>query len=141
MVGAVQPHVDERRGGPQHARQAGAAHHAVRRAVPLQQREHRVVVPAGVAELDRDPHPARQLAEEVVQPGVVALVRGVQLDQQHAAPVAQLVPARGRSAATHASGAYSRLAWVSPRGALTDSANPAGSRRRQPRTSPSRGQR
>ena len=119
MVGAVQPDVDERRGRPQHARQAGAAHHAVRRAVPLQQLEDRVVVPARVPELDRDPHPPRQPAEEVVEPGVVALRARGQLHQQHAAPVARARASTAPIRSTQTSGAYSRLAWVSPRGALT----------------------
>ena len=95
-VRAVQPDVDERRGGPQHARQAGAAHHAVRRPVALQQREDRLVVPAGMAELHGHPHPVRQPGEQVVEPGVVALVLRVQLDQQHRPPVAELVPRRGQ---------------------------------------------
>ena len=37
VVRAVQPDVDERGGGAQDAGQTGAAHHAVRRAVPFQQ--------------------------------------------------------------------------------------------------------
>ena len=93
-VGAVHPDVDERRGRPQHARQLRAAHHAVGRTVPLEQREHAVVVPAGVPELHGHPHPRRQPAEEPVQPGVVALVAGVQLHEQDRPPVPQLVPGR-----------------------------------------------
>ena len=83
MVGSVQPHVDERRGRAEHARQAGAAHHAVGGPAALEQGEHPLVVPAGVPELHRDAHPRRQAREQVVQPGVIAGVGRVQLQQQH----------------------------------------------------------
>ena len=95
MVGAVQPHVDERRGRAQHARQVRAAHHARRGAVALEQREDVVGLPRRVAQLDGHAHPVGQRAEEPVQPGVVALLVGPQLDEHDLAPLAQLVPGAG----------------------------------------------
>ena len=35
--------------------------------MPLEQREHALVVPRRVPELDGDPHPTRQLRQEVLQ--------------------------------------------------------------------------
>ena len=94
VIWAVHPHVDQVRGGSQHARQARAAHHAVRDAVRGKQRKGFLAMPAGMPELHRDPYPARDEPEEVGQPGVIARVRRRELDQQYRALVAQLVPAR-----------------------------------------------
>ena len=90
----MQPHVHERRGRPQDAGQSGSAHHAVRRTVPLEQPEDLLVLPAGVAQLDGDPDPPRQLVEEPAQARVVAFHGRRQLHEQHGAPVVELVPRR-----------------------------------------------
>jgi len=42
-------------------------------------------------ELDRNPDPARQSSQEELEPGIVAGVRGCQLDEEHAAGFAELV--------------------------------------------------
>jgi uncharacterized protein YndB with AHSA1/START domain len=94
MIRAVQPEVDEVGGGPQDARQVRAAHNAVGGAVRGEQREDVLAVPAGVPEFHRDPDPGREQPEEIGQPGVVALVSGRELDQQHRSLVTELVPAR-----------------------------------------------
>jgi hypothetical protein len=59
-----------------------------------EQREDVVAVPAGMPELYRDAHPARDPREEVAQPDVVAGPGGRQLHQQHRPAAVQLVPAR-----------------------------------------------
>ena len=43
-------------------------------------------------ELDGDTHPAGDQAQEIGQPRVIALVRWPELDEQHGALIAQLVP-------------------------------------------------
>ena len=63
-VRPVQPQVDEGRRRPEDARQVRPAHHAVGGAVPFEQRVDRVVVPAGVAELDRQWELGRPACEQ-----------------------------------------------------------------------------
>jgi hypothetical protein len=92
-VRAVQAHIGEAGRHPQDAGQPCPAHHAVGRAAGLQQREHRLTVPARVPELHRDPDPARDSPQEPFQPGVVALLARAELNEQDRALAAQLVPA------------------------------------------------
>jgi hypothetical protein len=56
-IRSVESHVDVRRGGPHHTGEVCPAHYAVRSAVPFQQREHLIPVPAWVTEPDRDLEP------------------------------------------------------------------------------------
>jgi hypothetical protein len=89
----VESHVGERGGRPQHARQAGAAHHVVRGAVSFQDVERGVADPAVVSELGRNSHPSRQATEEVVETMIVAGVVGDQLHEQDAPAIGELVRA------------------------------------------------
>ncbi len=91
-VRSVQPHVHHRCNEPQHAGQAGTAHHAIRGLVPGQQVEHVVVHPAGMPELHRHRQPPRKPVEEEFQPGVVPALLRRELHQQHRPFVPQLVP-------------------------------------------------
>jgi hypothetical protein len=91
-VRAVQPDLHEWRRRPQHARQRRAADHAVADAVSLQEREHRVGMPAVMAKFDRDPHPGGYAAEEVLQARVVAGQAGRKLDEKHPAARTEIVP-------------------------------------------------
>ena len=94
VIWAVQSQVDEIGGSAQHARQGRPAHYAIRGPVFFQQGEDLLAMPAGVPELHRHPYPARDEPEEIRQPGVIALQRGRQLDQQRCPLAAQFVPAR-----------------------------------------------
>lgn len=94
MVRAVHPHVGEIRGDAQDARQGRAAHHAIRGPVCLEQREDLLIMPARVTELHRDPDPAGNLPEKIIQPRVITCLRRRELDEQHRPLVAELMPAR-----------------------------------------------
>ena len=58
LIRAVEPHVVERRRGPQHAGQVRPAHDAVGDAMPLQQVEVLLAVPARVSDLEAYPYRA-----------------------------------------------------------------------------------
>lgn len=92
-IGTMEAEVDERRGRREDAGQLGAAHHAVGHPAALEQAEHLVVVPAGMAELHGHAHPGGKEVQEVDEPGVVADVVGPELDEKHRPLVAELVPA------------------------------------------------
>ena len=140
LIGAVQPHVGKVCGGAQQARQVRAAHHAIRSSVVLQQREDLLARPAVMPEFHRDPDPPRNLPEEIGKPGVIAGVRGASWTSSTARlPPSSCQPAAMR--ASQASGAYSLRPRVRPRGALTDSQKPSGSRCRQPQNAAGRGHR
>jgi hypothetical protein len=59
----------------------------------FQQREDMLVMPAGMAELDRHSYPARDLPEEIRQPGIVARLRRRELGQQDRPLATEFVPA------------------------------------------------
>ena len=86
LVGAVQPHIHEAGCRPEDTRQSGAAHHTVAGTVLLQQLKHRLLMPAGVPELDGDVEPGGHLGEEVLQPRVVNGSCWRELNQQHPTP-------------------------------------------------------
>jgi hypothetical protein len=101
MVRAVHPHVAEIRGDAQDARQVRAAHHAIRGPVCLEQREDLLVMPARVAELHRDPDPAGNQPQKIIQPRVITYLRRPELDEQHRPLVAELMPARSDALHPH----------------------------------------
>lgn len=92
VVGAVHPDVHEGSRFRQHARQVGAAHHAVGGPMVFEQAVDVRVMPAGVPELHGDPDPVGQPCQEVIKPRVVAFHPGRQLDQQDGPLVTKLVP-------------------------------------------------
>ena len=87
-------------------------------------------MPAGMAELHRDPHPFRDQPQEIGQPRVVTGLGRSELGQQHGPFIAQLMPARA-DPLDPGFRAVSFRAWVRPRGAFTDRQNPAGNLFRQ----------
>ena len=93
--GAMESQVDEGCGRTKDARQTGSAHDAVRSAVPSEEIEDLLVVPAGMAQLDGDLDPPGELLQEPPQPFVVPFQAGRQLHEKHAATVVELVPRRG----------------------------------------------